>query len=399
MSDGTGSLLISGATVVTPGRNLGVTDVRICGERIVAVGESAAGTADRVIDAAGLVLAPGFIDIHSHGRGGADFCDLTDEAFERIGRGKLADGVTGFLATGLTRPEADLAELCRCAERYKARQSAPGARRQALSTCLGVHLEGPFFAAAMAGAQNPAYLMKPDAAMVKRLDSISRVVKVSLAPELEGAEACIRELTAAGIVVSGGHSAADYDTFERARAAGLTHLTHFCNAMMPIHHLRPTMVTGGLLADDVYVEMITDGVHLSDPMIRLIAKAKGPDRTILITDAMCAAGEPDGIYFLGGLRVRVEKGRATLADVPYDPKAVVSNVAGSVALYPQCFRRYVKATGLPLEEAVKATSWNACVSLGIPDRGKVEPGFVADLVLLDSDLNPVSTFVSGCLMI
>ena len=396
--------IIHNARVVTPGRDLGVTDIVVDGGRIVGFGDASASS-DETIDAGGLIALPGFIDIHSHGRGGADFCDLTDEAFEKIGRGKLADGVTGFLATGLTRPESDLAELCRCAERYKSRQSAPGTRHgpseatqpkaYTRSTCLGVHLEGPFFNASMAGAQNPAYLMKPDAAMVKRLHAISPIVKISLAPELEGAEDCIRELTAAGIVCSLGHSDADYDTFERARAAGATHLTHFCNAMMPIHHLRPTMVTGGMLADDVYAEIITDGVHLSDPMIRLIVKDKGPDKVMIITDAMCAAGEPDGIYSLGGLRVKVEKGKATLADVPYDPKAVVSNVAGSVALYPQCFKRYVAATGLPLEEAVKATSYNQCVSLGIPDRGEIAPGKIADLVLVDANLDPVMTFVNG----
>ena len=389
-----GRLSICGAHVITPGRDLGVTDVCIDGDRIAAVGANGVSGGE-AIDAADLIALPGFIDIHSHGRGGADFCDATDEAFERIGCGKLADGVTGFLATGLTRPESDLAELCRCVERYKSRQSAPGTRHQALSTCLGVHLEGPFFNASMAGAQNPAYLKKPDAAMVKRLDAISHVVKVSLAPELEGAESCIRELVAAGIVCSLGHSDADYDTFERARKAGATHLTHFCNAMMPIHHLRPTMVTGGMLADDVFAEIITDGVHLSDPMIRLIAKAKGPDRVMVITDAMCAAGEPDGIYSLGGLRVKVEKGKATLADVPYDPKAVVSNVAGSVALYPQCFKRYVTATDLPLEEAVKATSYNQCVSIGIPDRGEIATGKIADIVFVDQGLNPVMTIVNG----
>ena len=384
------SLTIGHARVVTPGRDLGVTNVVVEGNRISAVGVPASGDVE-TIDADGLTLLPGFVDIHSHGRGGADFCDATDAAFEKIGRGKLADGVTGFLATGLTRPEEDLAELCRCVERYK-KLSTHNSR---LSTCLGVHLEGPFFNSAMAGAQNPDYLMKPDAAMVKRLHAISPVAKISLAPELDGAEACIRELTAAGIVCSLGHSDADYATFERARAAGATHLTHFCNAMMPIHHLRPTMVTGGMLADDVYAEIITDGVHLSDPMIRLIAKAKGPDRVMIITDAMCAAGEPDGIYSLGGLRVKVEKGKATLADVPYDPKAVVSNVAGSVALYPQCFKRYVATTGLPLEEAVKAAGYNQLRSLGIAERGEIAVGQVADLVLVDSSLDPVMTFVNG----
>ena len=384
------SLTIRNAHVVTPGKDLGVTTIRIEGDRIAAVGDDAPASGE-TIDAEGLVALPGFVDIHSHGRGGADFCDLTDEAFETIGRGKLADGVTGFLATGLTRPESELAELCRCVERYKKLSTS----NSQLSTCLGVHLEGPFFNGEMAGAQNPDYLMKPDAAMVTRLNAISKVVKVSLAPELEGAEDCIRELVAAGIVVSGGHSAADYDTFERARKAGMTHLTHFCNAMMPIHHLRPSMVTGGMLADDVYAEIITDGVHLSDPMIRLIARAKGADKLMIITDAMCAAGEPDGIYSLGGLRVKVEKGKATLADVPYDSKAVVSNVAGSVALYPQCFKRYVAASGLPFEEAVKAAGYNQLRSLGIVDRGEIAPGKIADLVLVDENLDPVKTIVGG----
>ena len=381
-------LFISGARIVTPGCNLGVTAVRAELGRIVAVGadvQPAAG--DRIIDASGLTLLPGFVDIHSHGRGGADFCDATDEAFARIGSGKLADGVTSFLATGLTRPEEELAEMCRCAERYKVKGEG--------ANCLGVHLEGPFFNGDMAGAQNLAYLKNPDAQFVKRLNAISPVRKVSLAPELEGAEECIKELVVEGIVASGGHSAADYDTFEKARKAGMMHLTHFCNAMMPIHHLRPTMVTGGLLADDVFVEIITDGVHLSDPMISLIAKAKGPDRLMVITDAMCAAGEPDGIYSLGGLRVRVEKGRATLADVPYDPKAIVSNVAGSVALYPDCFRRFVRVTDWPIEECVKATGYNQLRSMGITDRGEVAVGQVADMVLVDDNFVPQKTIVGG----
>ena len=381
-------LFISGAHVVSPGRDLGVTNVRVADEHIVAVGPDARpADGDRMIAADGLTLLPGFVDIHSHGRSGCDFCDATDAAFETIGCDKLQDGVTGFLATGLTRPEDELAEMCRCVERYKAMGDG--------ATCLGVHLEGPFFNGEMAGAQNPAYLKLPETAFVKRLHAISPVRKVSLAPELEGAEACIRELVAAGIVASGGHSAADYDTFERARRAGMTHLTHFCNAMMPIHHLRPTMVTGGMLADDVFVEIITDGVHLSDPMIRLIAKAKGPDRIMLITDAMCAAGCPDGLYSLGGLRVNVAGGKATLADVPYDPKAVVSNVAGSVALFPACFRRFVRVTGWPLEEAIKAAGYNQCRSLGIADRGEIAPGQVADLVLVDVDFTPQATIVGG----
>ena len=117
--------------------------------------------------------------------------------------------------------------------------------------------------------------------------------------------------------------------------------------------------------------------------------------TLFDPDAMCAAGEPDGMYSLGGLRVKVENGRATLADVPYDPKAVVSNVAGSVALFPDCFRRFVRVTGWPLEEAVKACGFNQLRSLGIADRGEIAPGQIADLVLVDGDLFPVATIVVG----
>ncbi|MBO5940323.1 MAG: N-acetylglucosamine-6-phosphate deacetylase [Kiritimatiellae bacterium] len=382
------SLFISDARVFTPGKDMGVVSVRIEKNRIAGVGPGISASAgDKTIDASGLMLLPGFVDIHSHGRSGADFCDATDEAFRIIGERKLSDGVTSFLATGLTRPEENLAEMCRCVERYKEKGEG--------SKCLGVHLEGPFFNPDMAGAQNPAYLKLPDISFVERLNAISKIVKVSLAPELEGAMECIRGLSRMGIVSSGAHSAADYGTFESARLSGMTHLTHFCNAMMPIHHLRPTMVTGGLLADDVYLEIITDGVHLSDPMIRLIAKAKGADRLMIITDAMCAAGEPNGIYSLGGLRVKVENGKATLADVPYDPKAIVSNVAGSVALYPDCFRRFVRVTGWPIEECIKISGYNQLRSLGVFDRGEIAVGQIADLVLVNEDFVPVKTIVDG----
>ncbi len=384
-------LRIAHARIVTPGRpDIPCGDIVCRDGKIAEIGPSVSGTADETFDATGLIALPGFVDIHSHGRSGCDFCDATDTAFDTIGADKLSDGVTGFLATGLTRPEEDLAELCRCTERYKVRMKA-----RKTATCLGVHLEGPFFNREMAGAQNPAYLMNPDADFVLRLHAISPVKKVSLAPELEGAEDCIRTLTAKGIVTSGGHSTADYACFERARAAGMTHLTHFCNVMVPIHHLAPSMVTGGLLADDVYVELITDGVHLSDPMIQLIARVKGPEKVLIITDSMCAAGCPDGMYDLGGLPVRVANGCARLAQDPNDPANPLPPIAGSVALYPTCFKRFVRVTGWPLADAVRATSLNQCLSLGILDRGRLETGYVADIVLVDENLDPQATIVDG----
>ena len=313
---------------------------------------------------------------------------LTQEETLTAIRAAASLGIDKLRITGgepLIKP--NIVALCRAAARYM--------KRNRYSSCLGVYLEGPFFSPKMAGAQNPAYLRTPDAALVKRLGALCPVRIVSLAPELPGAEECIRELAASGIVVSGGHTEADYAAFERARAAGMRHLTHFCNAMLPAHHLRPTIVNGGLVEDGVLAEIICDGVHLSDAMIRLVAKAKGSDGVMLITDAMRAAAQPDGLYDLGGMRVRVERGRATLADVPYDPKAVVSNVAGSVALFPECFRRWVRLCGFPLHEAVKAAGWNQLRSLGIRDRGEIAPGQRADLVLVDESLTPQRVFHGG----
>ena len=159
------SVTIEHVHAVTPGRDLGTCGIRMAEGRIVAIGSDVRPCADdEVLDGTGLTAVPGFVDIHSHGRSGSDFCDMTERAFETIGRDKLQDGVTGFLATGLTRPEDELAEMCRCAERYKAKGDG--------AECLGVHLEGPFFNREMAGAQNPKYLKDPDAGFVLRLDAI-----------------------------------------------------------------------------------------------------------------------------------------------------------------------------------------------------------------------------------
>ena len=185
---------------------------------------------------------------------------------------------------------------------------------------------------------------------------------------------------------SGGHTEADYDCFEAARQAGMKHLTHFCNVMTPVHHLRFGMVGGGLMADDVYVEMICDGVHLCDQMIRMIAKLKGPGRMMLITDAMRASAMPDGNYTLGGLPVVVKDGCARLT---------TGQVAGSTLRYHNGLKRLVRLTGLPLSEAVRCTSLNQSESLGLGKRGRIENDYIADLVLLDRSLEVRMTLVGG----
>lgn len=334
-----------------------------------------------IIDGGGLIAVPGFIDIHSHGRSGFDFCDGSAAAFSAIGRGKLEDGVTGFLATSLSVSADDLRQLCRQAAAYK--ENTPDG-----ATLLGVHLEGPFFNPDCAGAQNPAFLKEPDIALVDELDAICPVKKVSFSPELPGGEAFTKALAERGIMPSGGHTAADYECYTRCRELGMKHLTHFCNVMTGLHHLRFGMVGGGLMDDDVYVEMICDGVHLCDQMIRMIARMKGPGKMMLITDAMRACAMPDGDYSLGGLPVVVKDGCARLT---------TGAVAGSTLRFFNGLKRLVRLTGLPLSEAVRATALNQAESLNLGKRGKLEKGFIADIVLLDEELDVQKTICGGVL--
>ena len=345
----------------------------------VSPGPAPEGNFDKVINGKDRIAVPGFIDIHFHGRSNFDFCDGTEEAFSVIGKGKLQDGVTSFLATSLSVSTEDLRNLCRQAEIYK-KEVKEG------STLLGIHLEGPFFNPECAGAQNPAHLKDPDLALVEELHSISPVKKVSFSPELPGSVEFCKALSRRGIMPSGGHTAADYERYTQCRLAGMKHLTHFCNVMTVLHHLRFGMVGGGLLDDDVYVEMICDGVHLCDPMIQLIARMKGPDRMMLITDAIRACAMPDGNYSLGGLPVVVKEGCARLTTGP---------VAGSTLRYPNGLKRLVRLTSLPLCQAVKATSLNQALSLDLGKRGRLEKGYIGDIVLLDSSLDVTATLCDG----
>jgi len=373
---------ITGCRIVSPGVDIQEGCILIDGDEIAAVAENKPdGFSGQVIDGRGLIAVPGFIDIHSHGRSGFDFCDGSAEGFSAIGRGKLEDGVTGFLATSLSVSSEDLRRLCRLAADYL--ENTPDG-----ATLLGVHLEGPFFNPACAGAQNPAFLKNPDIALVDELNAIAPVKKVSFSPELPGGEEFTKALADRGIMPSGGHTEADYERYSRCRELGMKHLTHFCNVMTPLHHLRFGMVGGGLLDDDVYVEMICDGVHLCDQMIQLIARMKGPGKMMLITDAMRACAMPDGGYTLGGLPVVVKGGCARLT---------TGQVAGSTLRYFNGLKRLVRLTGLPLSEAVRATSLNQAESLHLGKRGKLEKGFVADIVLLDRELDVQKTICNGIL--
>lgn len=374
-------ILIKNARVVSPGLDIPNASVEILDKKIVAVYEAGAAlpVVDKVIDAEGGIVAPGFIDIHSHGAGGADVCDASLEGMRTIAQCKLKEGVTTWLPTTLTLAQETLENVCTVIAQYM--------ENQEFVKTPGTHVEGPFVNPGCLGAQNPAFLQAPNFENLLRLHKIAPALIVSIAPEVDGAVDFIRKATAIGIRCSAAHTAATYEQFKVAKAAGLTHLTHFCNQMTPLHHREIGMVGAGILDRDVKMEHICDGIHLSPDMIRLIYKVCPVDKLMMMTDSMAASWLPDGESSLGGLPVIVEGGAARIKET--------GALAGSTLRFNVGFGNVASYTGLPLSEIVKATSWNQAQSLGLLDRGKVAPGFAADLVFLSDRFEVLKTMVDG----
>lgn len=372
--------LIKNAYIVSPDIEIRNGAVLIENGTIAAVfmeGETVPA-ADHVFDAAGKMVVPGFIDIHVHGRSGCDFCDGTPEAVVTIADDKLKDGVTSFLGTTLTVGEPQLNVALQCAADYM--KSPTGAK------IAGIHLEGPFINPKCLGAQNPAFVKLPDIEMVKRLNAVYPIKKVSYAIEVEGALPFTRELLAMGITPSCVHTAASYADYEKASQLGLRNLSHFCNQMTPLHHRDIGMVGAGFLHDEAFIELICDKLHICPEMIKLVFKVKHADRIQLITDAMRAAGMPDGTYDLGGMNVTVEGNAARLEN---------GALAGSTLLYYDGLKNILEITGRPLSELIKSTSWNQAQALGLEKLGKIETGFMADIAVLNNDFSPSAVFVDG----
>ncbi len=374
--------LLKNCRLISPDTDLNCAAILIEGDkvkRIFAPGD-ALPDADKVIDLNGNMAMPGFIDVHCHGRSGLDFSDATVEAVTTMAVDKLKEGVTTLLPTTLTLAEETLAASLATAAEY-VKSGVKGCK------IPGVHLEGPYINPKFIGAQNPAFVRPPDIEEVKRLAKVFPVAKISYAIEMPGAAEFTAELLAEGITPSCVHSAADYAQFKEAHAHGLRNLSHFCNQMTPLHHRDIGLVGAGYANDDVYIEFICDKLHICPDMIALTFDIKGCDRICLISDAMRASGMPNGEYTLGGLPVVVSGGAARLA----------SNgaLAGSTLQICDALKNVFEITDLPLSDLIKTTSWNQAESMNLPKLGRIEPGYFADIAVLNNDFEVQMTLVNG----
>ena len=336
------------------------------------------------VDGTGMYLIPGLTDIHFHGCEGHDFCDGTEEAIEAMARYQARNGVTTICPATMTCPEDKLVQACRAARAYAEREEA----KHIGASLVGIHLEGPFISPAKKGAQNSAYIRKPNVDMYRRLqkESGGLIKLVDIAPEMEGAMPFIQAVYSE-VAVSLSHTAADYNTAMEAFGNGARHVTHLYNAMEPFSHRAPGVIGAAADSPGAEVELICDGVHVHPAAVRTALRLYGPDRVILVSDSMEATGMPDGTYALGELPVRVEGNRATLED---------GTIAGSVTNLMQCLRVMVQDMGLPLETAVRCAAVNPAKSIGIYDRyGSIAPGKVANLVLLNQEMEVMTVILNG----
>jgi len=329
-----------------------------------------------VLDASGCYVIPGLVDVHFHGCVGEDFSDATPEGLQAMADYELSQGVTHICPAGMTLGEDQLDKICRNAAAHK-KNNKGGAE------LVGLHLEGPFLSTAKKGAQNADFLHDPDLPMLRRLNAAAEglVRLVTVAPEQPNAMEFIRGAVEDGIAVSVGHSVANYETAAAAFAAGADHVTHLYNGMPGLHHREPGIIGAASEQEKVMVELICDGIHIHESVIRFTFRQFGAERMLLISDSLRATGMPDGEYPFGGQMIEVHGNRATILGHP-------ETLAGSVTSLMGCVR-HVVSIGIPLADAVRAASYNPAKSIGLENElGTLDIGKTASLVLLDrSDLS------------
>ena len=386
------SVIIKNAQLLLPDGRIVFGNLSFENGVITALSENeiASGYSDEVYDAAGNYLSAGFIDLHTHGAGGYDFMDGSEEAFLKAAEMHARHGTTSLCPTTLSSTNDELFETFDIYNRVK-KKNFSGAQ------FLGLHLEGPYFAYNQRGAQDPKYLRNPSPdEYLKILDASDEILRWSLAPELEGALDFGKELRARHILPSIAHTDAIFEDILLAYQAGFSHVTHLYSCMSSITRRNAYRYAGAIEAaymiDDMTVEIIADGVHLPKSLLQFVYKFKGADRIALVTDSMRGAGMPDGPSILGSLKrgqpVIIEDGVAKLPDR--------SAFAGSVATADRLVRTMVQVAGVPLPDAVKMMTATPARIIGVNDRkGRIEIGLDADLVLFDKEIDIKMTIVNG----
>ena len=379
--------LIKNANIVTVGGVLKSQSLVFEDGIITAV----VGTSDaeRIIDAEGAWLLPGFVDMHCHGGGGYEFMDADEAGIEAIADFHLSHGTTTLIATTLAASDEETAAATACLDAYIASHPA--------SPIAGIHLEGPHFNISQCGAQNPEYIRPLVSGELTEIKTkYQSVMRVSAAPEIEGGMALGDEARSLGIVASCGHTDADFSEIEEAMKHGYSLMTHLYSGMKGVTRKNSFRIAGaveaGLYFDDMQVEIIADGCHLPPELLRFIYKIKGAERISLITDAIRAAGMPDGAKtkigsMAAGLDVIVENGVAKLPDR--------QSFAGSTATTDRLFKNMMMATGGDIVAVSRMASTTPASLMGLSDRGEIAPGKRADLLLMDSDYNVKKVILNG----
>ena len=384
-------LKIFNGKIITPSRIIPQGCILITGKTITKVG---IGNVDfpgaLEIDAKGDYISPGFIDIHVHGGGGSDFMDGTEAAFLKIAETHARYGTTAMLPTTLTSEKEGLLQTLELYE-HANNKNHHGAQ------FIGIHLEGPYFAMNQRGAQDPRFIRDPDPAEYKEiLESSSCIRRWSAAPELQGAIEFGKYVNSKGVLVALAHTDAIYEEVVEAFENGYTLATHLYSAMSGVTRRNAFRYAGviesAFLLDEMDVEIIADGIHLPAPLLKLVYKIKGPEHTALITDAMRAAGMPEGESILGnlktGLKVIVEDGVAKLPDR--------TSFAGSVATTDRLVRTMIQLADIPLIDAIRMMSSTPARIMKIADKkGSLTEGKDADIVIFDDDINVKKTIVKG----
>jgi len=349
-----------------------------------------------------VVLVPGFVDLHIHGSAGYDVMADDSDALPAVGRLLARHGVTSYFPTTVTAPMdvtlralerlADAIECCEVAGEAHNNKDAKGH-----AVPLGIHLEGPFISHVRRGAHPPEHLLAPTLPLFEQFWQAARgrIRMMTIAPELEGALEVITEASGRGVCVSLGHSDADFAAAERGIAAGARHATHTFNAMRPLDHrpadLRTTDhrgpgILGAVLTNDlVSADIIADGIHLDPAIVKLVAAAKRPHQTVLITDAISATGMPDGHYRLGSLEVVVREGKCTLD----------GTLAGSVLTMDRAVQNLARFAGWDLPQTLAAASQNPARVAQIPNKGTLAVGADADFLVMNTAGEVLRTFIGG----